>query len=140
MPQRGWYRKNALVDARQAQRCIQGTFSGFLLLGLEKQGILIRIQSGLIRYISDTAQCSPALCLEAIPDRTPPPWYPPYDYSRFDSQVVPKKGVKSLRERGGQLNRGENHTEQFRPPKGDLHTLYILMLFLLNPLLHELSF
>ena len=42
-----------------------------------------------VESISDTRQCEPALCLEAVPDRTPPSprygRYPPYEYSKNTS-------------------------------------------------------
>ena len=34
-------------------------------------------------YISDRYQCAPVLCLEALPNRTSPPQYPPYLYSSW---------------------------------------------------------
>ena len=43
-------------------------------------------------YISDyhTYQCAPALCLEAVPDRTPPPRHPPYDSYRMAASTCGK--------------------------------------------------
>ena len=95
------YRKNAFVDARQAQRCVH-----------------LDTYPSQFGYISDAYQCGHALCLEAVPDWYPPPQYPPYDYSRIESGV--EKLTRSILK--GFLNRA-----LFAEEKGRFASSFLLL-------------
>ena len=62
---RGGVPHNVFVDARQAQRCTRGTCSGFSV-NSTIETMRFDTYPNRFGYVSDTYQCAPALCLEAV--------------------------------------------------------------------------